>query len=376
MDHRPVICCVIPAMRAGGAERVMAGLCNHLSARGRQVVLVTLAAEDEGSFYPLAPDVHVAWLDRLRGGGVSARLFALPGRFLAVRRTIRDARPDAVIAFLDTMNITVLLATRGLGIPVIVSERIDPAAHRHRIGRFKSALRRLTYRWAERVVVQTRRAAAFFTDLPPERLIILPNPVPLAAEAASPESPGADGRFCILGVGRLDRQKGFDLLVAAFARIAGDFPDWDMVVYGEGSERRNLEDQIEAEGLVGRVRLQGVSQTIAEAYAAANLFAFPSRYEGFPNALAEAMAAGLPAVAFDGVSGVEDLAVDGETALLARHEDVSELADRLVRLMADPPLRKRLGNAASGQVSAFAPAAVYARWEGLLSTAVTKPSTP
>ena len=119
-----------------------------------------------------------------------------------------------------------------------------------------------------------------------------------------------------------------------------------------------------------------MSQTIAEAYAAAHLFAFPSRYEGFPNALAEAMAAGLPAVAFDGVSGVEDLAVDGETALLARHEDVSELADRLVRLMADPPLRRRLGNTASGHVPAFAPAAVYARWEGLLSTAITKPSTP
>ena len=293
---------------------------------------------------------------------------ALFGRFHAVRKAIHDARPDAVVAFLDTMNITVLLATRGLGIPVIVSERIDPAAHRHRIGRFKSALRRLTYRWAERVVVQTRRAAAFFTDLPPERLIILPNPVPLAAEAASPESPGADGRFCILGVGRLDRQKGFDLLVAAFARIAGDFPDWDMVVYGEGSERRNLEDQIEAEGLGGRVRLQGVSQTIAEAYAAANLFAFPSRYEGFPNALAEAMAAGLPAVAFDGVSGVEDLAVDGETALLAHHEDVAAFADRLAAQMADPSLRVSVGKAARCRVGVFDSGSVFAMWDGLLDT--------
>ena len=350
----------------------MAGLCNRLAARGRQIVLVTLAAEAEGSFYPLASEVRVAWLDRLRGGSVPARLCALPGRFLAVRRAIRDARPDAVISFLDTMNITVLLATRGLGIPVIVSERIDPAAHRHRIGRFKSALRRLTYRWADRVIVQTRRAADFFADLPSERLAVFPNAVPAVTLSATPEDPGDDGRFHILGVGRLDRQKGFDLLIAAFARIAGDFPDWDLVVYGEGAERRNLERQIEVEGLGDRVRLPGVSHNIGEAYAAANLFAFPSRYEGFPNALAEAMAAGLPAVTFDGVSGVEDLVVDGETALLSRHEDVAGLADRLIRLMRDPTLRGHLGNVASEHVSAFAPDAVYPRWEVLLSEVFTK----
>ena len=131
------------------------------------------------------------------------------GRFHAVRKAIHDARPDAVVAFLDTMNITVLLATRGLGIPVIVSERIDPAAHRHRIGRFKSALRRLTYRWAERVVVQTRRAADFFADLPSERLVVIPNPVPSTTLSATPESPGPDGRLRILAVGKTGSPEGF-----------------------------------------------------------------------------------------------------------------------------------------------------------------------
>lgn len=365
------VCAFIPSLGPGGAERVMAGLCNHLAEMAYDVTLATLDAPGSASFYPLDSRVRVIAMDALGPSSWWGRMARTAGRLAKIRRVARRAGSDVILSFMDTMNVTVLLATRGLGVPVIVSERIDPSAHLHRIGRFKSALRRLTYPWAARVIVQTRRARAFFDGLPDSRVPILSNPVAIPAAAAMPERAGRDQRFRIIGVGRLDRQKGFDLLIDAFARLAADFPDWDVIIFGEGSERPALSQRIAGHGLAGRIRLPGVSAAIEQEYARAHVLAFPSRYEGFPNAFAEAMAAGLPAVAFERVSGVEDLAIPGQTALLAPPGDVGAFADRLAALMADADCRRRLGEAARQRVEAFSPTIVYGAWRRLLDEVAT-----
>ncbi len=209
-----------------------------------------------------------------------------------IRRAIVSVRPDVVISFIDLTNVTVLMATRGLGVPVIVSERIDP--HHHAIGRLANALRRITYPSAARIVVQTERAAQFFTGYPASKLVILANPVPAATAHARPAESLSNGRWRIIGVGRLDPQKGFDLLVKAFARLAARFPEWDVVIFGQGPERAALLAAVEAHGLTGRFEVAAPTTQVAAELAASHVFAFPSRYEGFPNALAEAMVAGLP----------------------------------------------------------------------------------
>ena len=369
------IACVIASMQAAGAQRVMAQLCNHFAALGHATTLFTLEPAGTRPFFALDPAVDLRPLGRPGEGGGLARALRVARWIAALRGAIRTLAPDVVVSFIDLANVMVLIATRRLGIPVIVSERIDP--HVHAIGRAGVGLRRLTYPHADAVVVQTARAARYFADAPLRRLEIIANPVPTAAALAKPAQAHADGRCRLIGVGRLHRQKGFDLLVPAFAPLARRFPGWDVAIYGAGEEQAALDALIAEAGLAGRFVIHPPTPAIRDALAGAHAMAFPSRYEGFPNALAEAMAAGLPATGFRDVSGVEDLIEHGRTGLLAEWgaseaDAVHSLSSQLAALMASPGLRQDLGEAARRRTQDFAPAAMLGRWEELVVDVVRR----
>jgi len=366
------IACVIPSMQAGGAQRVLAALCNHFAADGHDVVLLTLTDAEE-PFFELSAAVRLQHLGRGFAGGRLQRLARVTRWIAVLRRTLRASPPDVVISFIDMNNVMVLLATRGLALPVIVSERVDPAAYADRLGRLACSLRNLTYRRARRIVVQTRRAARFFRRRPAAQLTIIPNPVNPAVACARPAAPGPDGRLRIIGIGRFDHQKGFDTLIDGFAGLAARFADWDVVIFGDGPQREALQAQIDSRALSSRISLRSPTKDIAGELARSHLMAFPSRFEGFPNALAEAMAAGLPAVAFADVSGVEDLIVPGVSGVIVPWGDgtaaaaVQALSAGLASLMASPELRTSIGAAASAGVCAFAPPSIFSQWDELLA---------
>ena len=218
-------------------------------------------------------------------------------------------------------------------------------------------------------------------QMPGGQLLTLANPVPPASVQAQPDRAGQRGRWRIIGVGRLDLQKGYDLLIPAFAQLAARFPDWDLVVFGKGSEHASLQREIERHGLTDRFRLMAPTQSIGEELAAAHIFAFPSRYEGFPNALAEAMAAGLPAVAFQDVSGVEDLITHATSGLLCAWGDgdsaaIASLAENLALLMERGATRLELGLEARRRTQAFAPPRILGAWDDLIADVVAKRGQP
>ncbi len=370
------IVCAISDMQSGGAQRVLAQICNHLAGQGHDVILLSLGRQGEKPFFELSDRVQLSSVGT-GPEGKGLRRLARVGRWVfALRRALAESMPDLVISFIDTTNIMVLVATLGLALPVIVSERIDPTAYAHRLGWLERSLRSLTYRRARRIVVQTRRAAQFFNRVPPGRLVTIPNPIPASSRCARPGEPGPGRRFQLIGVGRLDHQKGFDLLIDSFAGLAERFADWDVLILGEGPERAALQSRIARRGLSGRISLRPPIRDIAGEFARSHAMAFPSRYEGFPNALAEAMAAGLPAVAFDNVSGVEDLVTDGVTGILASWGDgttdaaVRSLGQGLERLMADANLRIRLGAAAAGRITEFDAPNVLRQWDELIAAVV------
>lgn len=359
--------CVIPAMGPGGAERVMARLIGSL-AEEHTIMLLTYEAPTTPSFYPLPPHVEQVRLDLLGGCGFD-RLSRLARRAVAIREVARTWRPDVILSFMDTMNTTAVLSCLGTGVPVVVSERVDPS--RHPLPWPKRALRLAAYGMAHAVVVQTERISRAFPSWLRRRMIIIPNGAPLPPSQARPGVPGQDGRFRVIGIGRLEHQKGFDLLIEAFAAIARRHPDWDLVIFGEGSERASLTALSERMGVATRVRLAGLTTSPETEMTASHVIAFPSRYEGFPNALAEGVAAGLPAVAQIGVSGVEELVVEGRTGFLVG-DGAPGLADALNRLMTNPALREEMGREARRHAAYWAPDDIYARWAAVLTVAAGK----
>lgn len=352
------LCFAIPALTAGGAERVMSILANRWAVAGHEVVIITTHDGGRAPHFQLEAGVRLVSADPCVTG--PAKQFAIIRR---LRQSLRDVGPDAIISFLNYTNIVTLLASVGLDRPVIVSERLDPRVIG--IGPAWSLLRRLTYRRAARLVVQTPTAARLYEPLLPDRTRVIPNPVP-PPPADAGDRPTLLSRPTIIAMGRLHPQKGFDLALRAIALLAADFPDWQLVILGEGPERPRLEALRAELGLGSRVHLPGSVGRPADWLRHAQVFLMSSRTEGFPNALCEAMAVGLPVVSTDCPSGPADLITTDWDGLLVATEDVTAIADGLRRLLGSEPLRAQLGARAPGVVVRYHPDAVTALWDALL----------
>ena len=204
--------------------------------------------------------------------------FSYPQAFQEIRglrRLLRQARPRVVVAFLGSTSVTAILAARPLGLPVVISERNDPAIET--LDDPWQYLRERCYRWGTVVTANSRGALETMTAfVPASKLAYVPNPV-LVRQAG----PGAASRNpVILAVGRLVPQKAFDILLRAFAGGAGGLAGWSVEILGDGPLRKELERLAEELGVRHRVVFHGYVDDPAAHYARAGIFALPSRYEG------------------------------------------------------------------------------------------------
>lgn len=361
---------ILSGLSAGGAERVVSLVASHWATRGHDVVIITFDHPDHPIYHPLAAAVRVRRLG-IRSGAMpgSGASRAILHRVRSLRAALKAERPDAIISFLFKINVLALLAARGLGTPVAVAERNHPAKQRH--NPLWSLLRRLTYRRADLLLLQTEASRA---ALPAElrgRGLVIHNPI-----STYPRSPEPVGEKVLAAVGRLDPQKGFDLLLDAFAGIAARHPEWRLTIWGEGPERSALEARVTALGIEELVRLPGVSRSSREWIAGASAFVLSSRFEGFPNALGEAMAAGLPVAACDCEFGVGLLVTPGVDGLLVAADDAPALAAILDQLLDDRGLRARLGEAARLGARRFHAEKILRRWDAMLYRLVAAPLDP
>lgn len=352
---------------AGGVERMIITVMNALVARGHEVDLFTWDLFGAEAFYPMAPEITWHRLD-MGSPCVKASKKLMWRRAHAIRNLVRRRRPEVLVCFQDGPFFAIKAYTLGLGIPVVAAERNAPArfdhlsAGRHRWLIFQAL------RLSACIAIQCESYRALYPAFLRNRLACIPNPVVRTVCRARPDACNPDGRFRLLSVGRLGYQKNYSLLVEAFVRIAPIFPDWDLAIIGEGEDRSQLESLVTQHSLERRVTLPGVTKSITAWYASAQLFCLPSRWEGFPNALAEALAHGLPAVGFAGCAGVRDLIVDGSNGLLANgNGDINSLILSLTALMRDPVLRASMGLMAVDSVRPFDPQTIFSRWEQLLS---------
>jgi glycosyltransferase involved in cell wall biosynthesis len=355
---------VIPSMERGGAERVMSILASSWAENGHKITLLTLKREVNPA-YELHPDVKLRNLG-LTGKPATNSLFAVFGqvaRLRALRRAIRESQPDLIISFMERTNVLTLVATRGLRIPVIVSERVDP--RHYDIGRLWNGLRSLTYRWAAALVCQSRTSLIWFEQRVKVKGRVIPNPI-LALKEGTARLPLKNAEsHTMVAMGRLVDQKGFDLLLDAFGELSARYPTWSLVIMGEGPLRSELEARARALHLEHQVQFAGEVSDPFPILRAADLFVLSSRFEGFPNALCEAMACGVAVVSFNCPSGPAEIVRHGVDGILVPPGDVSALAAALDSLMKDQHERDRLASRAPEVVERFSRDKVLLLWEKL-----------
>lgn len=362
---------LIGEMATGGAERVAATLANAWTARGSYVWLVPTYLASRTVEHELRSAVKLVFLADQPGVPPHRGRFAIFRKARALRNLVENLQPDLVVSFLTNVNVLALIALTGSPTPLVVSERTDPAADVELHWTLK-LLRGLLYQFADGFVVQTATAAQLYRRrmLRPPTITVIPNHLPeaLAREPARASHPKRGGT--IVAMGRLTESKGFDILIRTFARHFADWPEWHLDIWGDGPLREQLAALIDHHGVAGRVRLKGRTTRPWSELVRAQIFALPSAYEGFPNVMLEAMAVGLPCVAFDCPSGPAAMSADGTAAVIVPLGDENAFGQELWRLAADPQARSDLGQRAAEHVRVdYSEFSILSQWDAVLVAA-------
>lgn len=333
------ITCIVPTLGGGGAERVMTHLCAGLLARGHEITLLTLT-DDVPDFYPVPEGVTRvrAQVNRPGDAGWRGRL----RRMWRLCRAVHRTKPDVVI---DFMTLSVCIACWLLRVPFIFAEHLDIS--KVHLSKRWLKWRNFILKRAHAVVVLSERDKAYIErHYPTWRTAVIYNPAFRAKGSAKEDKPHfLDGRYNVLAVGRLTRQKGFDRLLEAWNLIRDEFPDWRLSVVGAGEEEAELKSLADTLDVLGSVNFVPPVKNMAAVYAHADLYAMSSRFEGFPMVLLEAMSAGLPAVSFV-CNGPDVIIRDGVDGFLVPQGDTDRLAKRLSELMRDETKRREMGEKA------------------------------
>ena len=395
------------SLDAGGIERVVSTLANEWSRQGRKICVITL--HDLRRFYALDPAIRHIIIDRARvvwlvellkklksrfhdlgrakrwlltilGGPVyhlfSEHLYHLFYRLnfhlylayeaWALRRVLKRVESPVIVSFGTAINVITIKACRGQSRRVIISERNDP----NRLVHFEKwdYMSRKHYRHADLVTANTKSALESmeaFVDR--DRLAFVPNPLAISnGNGASGERPNSVLIPNVLTVGRMVRDKAHDILLDAFSKAGDELNDWRLSIVGDGVLKNDLYAQAEKLGILHRIDWHGVVADPHTFYRSAGMFVLPSRVEGMPNALMEAMSCGLPVIVSNGAPGLLELVEDGETGLVVPVNDASALANAMCRLREDANLRERLGRAAKARVQEFDLPKALAKWEAVI----------
>jgi len=330
------IAVLVPSLRGGGAERVAVDLSNHFAMCGARVDL--LLVRNEGPYAgALRKEVNIVDFDKDR-----ATRCLLP-----LRRYLRAERPQVMLSFLNHINILAVIAKRlsRVDTRLIVSERNSLV--RFREGGLNRVLRSLTalfYPMADGIVAVSQEMKLELSrdlGLPDKRIVAIPNPVDTEMIAGLsrhvPSHPWLHDREkpVILAMGRLVAQKNFPVLLRAFHRVWRSHGA-KLLVLGEGPLRAKLESQVVDLGIRDHVDLVGFQDNPFGWMAASDVFVSASRYEGFPNALVQAMACGLPVVSTDCPTGPREILEDGRWGRLVPVNDAEALASAIIKTLDDP----------------------------------------
>lgn len=348
---------LLASLGAGGAERVVSLLANKMVGCGYQVEIICLKFND--IYYQTDSRVKVT-LAMQQTKNRFTELFWL-------RKHIKKQKPDVVIPFTEGVYCFTILSLLGTGIPVIASERLDPAA----MSPTRKLLKRLLLPYADWLVVQTQSIKGYFSKSIQKKTSIIYNPVNDSVFNLPSLQERAGERFNrIISVGRLYPQKNQEMMIRAFAMIADEFPDWQLVIYGEGPLRESLELIVDSLEMQGRVLLPGRTEHVIEELRKSKIFCMSSDYEGMSNSMIEAICVGLPIVTTD-VSGVKELVEDGVNGYVIPCGDDNKLSTAFEKLMNNKQLIKKFSKHCYAKKELFRIDSIVEQWEKLIQQVVS-----
>ena len=363
---------IISTLAGGGGERAIVSLAEGLANLEHQVTLITLSGKSI-DFYRLPPNVTRIALDIMRSS--SNLIEAVKnniGRIFTLRKAIESTNPDVVASSLRITNVCVILASLGKKYPVIVTEQNDVRVYSQ--GAVWETLRRFTYPFCAKVVSVSKGVDRGINLVPSNKRAVIYNPITVKDDQTTVSLPPEvdSNKNWIASMGRLTHQKGYDLLLPAFCKVADKHRDWQLIILGKGELREQLEQMRDDLGLSDRVVFTGALSNPFIVLKQAKLFVMASRHEGFPMAHGEALACGLPVIATDCPSGPSEMIRSYIDGILVPNKDVEALAVAMDNLMSDEQKRQQLAAKAPEVLERFGRDEIVAEWENLMYGLVNK----
>lgn len=354
------------SLACGGAERVIVNLIEYLINEGDQVTLVTQFEYEEE--YPL-PKGAVRLISGLSDEEMTkSRVVNFDKRFMKLRNIWKSEKPDVILSFIGKNNIMALWTSRGLKIPVAVSVRSLPS--REYYNSWMKFMAKTYFAKADALILQTHQQLEYFPKRVQNKAIIMKNPINPVFMA---EPYMGERDKSIIAVGRVDDNKNHKLLIDAFMNIADDYPEWKVVIYGDGVSRNKLISYVKDKGFEDRISLPGRENNIFARMQKTGIFVLTSNAEGSPNALIEAMCQGIPVISTDcPCGGPAELIRNGENGLLIPVGDVIKMQDNLQELMNDLQKRNNMGSAALATRDIYNSETVLKEWRELLINLANK----
>lgn len=349
-------------LKAGGAERVISLLSNNFCKNGLNCTILML--ENEEIFYEINDQIELVPIEEKSRNKIIDKI----KRYQTVRRYVKSEKPDIILTLPEEIGIFVLLSLVGIDIPIVVSERNNPWVMPWK--KTTRILRKVIYPFAAGFIFQTEQASSFFPRYIREKSIVLPNPLELEK---IPTPYNGERKKIIIGVGRLEKQKNFALLIEAFGKFYENHTDYSLKIYGEGS----LHDELET--LAGSLLPQyaysfpGKSSNVLKEINDCSIFVLSSDYEGMPNALIEAMAMGVPVISTDCPSGgPARLINNGENGLLVPVRSISKLHEAMCLIAENEDYSRKLGINAAKIKQVFDSEVISRSWRDYLEKTYKK----
>ena len=319
-----------------GAPKMLAWIANQMSRSGHSVKVLALYSDQ--CQQPLDSDIEFESLSLKRSKNrIIRNSIDILKSLNVVHRELKKSSPDVVVTFLDTVGYMYLLKNRfSKRYKMIASERSDPYTHKGISAKIKHKI--LSY--ADRIVFQTEGARECFSKNRKiiTKSVVIPNPIiPKSIDESVKHVKFCERDERIVSVGRLDlKQKRHDVMIDAFERVHQKHPELELHIYGDGQDRERIQAIIDSRGLGKSVFLRGRTDSVEREIFNARAFLFSSDFEGIPNALIEAMLAGVPAVATDCSPGGARLLIENyENGILVPRGDVATLSEALIRVVED-----------------------------------------